>query len=465
RYEVRYEEGQECGGGYLKLLSEGAEKSLTAVQDKTPYTIMFGPDKCGATGKVHLIFRYTNPKNGSTDEYHAKQPLNLGTDYWDDHKTHLYTLVVKPDGAFTVSVDQKQIMSGSMLNDLIPSLQPPKEIADPNDKKPDDWDDRAEIEDESAVKPDDWDESQPREVVDEKAEKPSDWLENEPELIPDPEATKPADWDADMDGDWEPPMIDNPACKGVSGCGPWKKPLIPNPLYKGKWVRPRIPNPAYKGVWSPRKIENPNYFEPKPFDGLAPITVIGIELWTMSQNIIFDNILVCESEDLAADVAKQTYVVRRAEDQRLASSQGKGAGIIQGIIDAANEKPWLWVVYVLCILIPVILIGVCCFGRKSNADITAQRKKTDAPEADDEVPNLVDDEEDEKEAEEAEEPAEAPKVTPKGSPVPPQKTHQAMKDIEDDEGSASEPEIVDAEPSEGSKKSPTVTKRRVRRQD
>ncbi|VDM71445.1 unnamed protein product, partial [Strongylus vulgaris] len=231
RYEVRYEEGQECGGGYLKLLSKGAEKSLTAVQDKTPYTIMFGPDKCGATGKVHLIFRYTNPKNGSTDEYHAKQPSDIGTNYWDDHQTHLYTLVVKPDGAFSVSVDQKQIMSGNMLNDLVPSLKPPKEIADPNDKKPADWDDRAEIEDESAVKPDDWDESQPREVVDETAVKPSDWLEDEPELIPDPEASKPSDWDNDMDGDWEPPMIDNPACKGVSGCGPWKKPLIPNPLY------------------------------------------------------------------------------------------------------------------------------------------------------------------------------------------------------------------------------------------
>lgn len=34
-------------------------------QDKTPYSIMFGPDKCGTSGKVHLIFRYKNPINGS----------------------------------------------------------------------------------------------------------------------------------------------------------------------------------------------------------------------------------------------------------------------------------------------------------------------------------------------------------------------------------------------------------------
>ncbi|VDO40620.1 unnamed protein product [Haemonchus placei] len=346
QYEVRYEEGQECGGGYLKLLSVGAEKNLAAVQVRQ--------------NSVHYYVRCT----ACIQEYHAKQPSNIGSTYWDDHQTHLYTLVVKPDGKFSVSVDQKEIMSGNMLNDLQPSLQPPKQIADPTDKKPADWDDRAEIEDESAVKPDDWDESQPSEVVDENAVKPSDWLENE-------------------------------VCCSTNVLS-FRYPFV------GKWVRPKIANPAYRGVWAPRQIENPHFFEPKPFDGLATITAIGIELWTMSQNIIFDNILVCESEDLAAEIAKQTYTVRRAEDARLASSQGKGAGIVQGIVDAANERPWLWVVYVLCILIPIILIGVCCFGRKSNADYAAERKKTDAPEIDDEVPNLVDDEEDEKDLEEAE---------------------------------------------------------------
>ncbi|KJH41197.1 calreticulin family protein [Dictyocaulus viviparus] len=465
QYEVRYEEGQECGGGYLKLLSKGAEKNLADVRDKTPYTIMFGPDKCGANGKVHLIFRYRNPKNGSVDEYHAKQPSYIGSTYWDDHETHLYTLVVNPLGDFSVSVDQKEIMHGNMLNDLVPSLQPPKEIADPDDKKPIDWDDRDEIDDESAVKPDDWDESEPREIVDETAEKPSDWLENESKLIPDPEASKPKDWDSDMDGEWEPPMVDNPACKDVSGCGPWKKPLIPNPLYKGKWIRPRIPNPNFRGMWAPRQIENPNYFEPKPFGGLAPVTVVAIELWTMSPNIVFDNILVCDSEDLAADVARQTYKVRRSEDARFASSQGKSAGILQSVLDAANEHPWLWVVYVLSVLIPIILISMFCFGRKSTAYISvAQKKKTDTSTIDDEVPGLVDDEEDEKELEDSK----IEDVQPQGSSKISTKSQKILKDIEDDEGNLSESDIVEVVPEQESpsvEKSPTITKRRVRRQD
>lgn len=32
RYEVKFEEGQECGGSYLKLLSAGAEKDLSSFQ-------------------------------------------------------------------------------------------------------------------------------------------------------------------------------------------------------------------------------------------------------------------------------------------------------------------------------------------------------------------------------------------------------------------------------------------------
>ena len=39
-----------------------------------PYTIMFGPDRCGATNKVHLIFRYKSPKTGEIEEKHLRSP-------------------------------------------------------------------------------------------------------------------------------------------------------------------------------------------------------------------------------------------------------------------------------------------------------------------------------------------------------------------------------------------------------
>jgi calreticulin len=31
-----------------------------------------------------------------------------------------------------------------------------------------------------------------------------------PKEIADPEAAKPEDWDDEDDGEWEPPMVDNP---------------------------------------------------------------------------------------------------------------------------------------------------------------------------------------------------------------------------------------------------------------
>ena len=62
QYEVIFQEGQECGGAYLKLLSvDPQHKDLRNFHDKTPYTIMFGPDKCGNDHKV-CFFVLSNNK-------------------------------------------------------------------------------------------------------------------------------------------------------------------------------------------------------------------------------------------------------------------------------------------------------------------------------------------------------------------------------------------------------------------
>lgn len=53
-------------------------------------------------------------------------------------------------------IDQVVVSKGSLLEDVVPPVNPPKEINDPNDRKPDDWDERPKIPDPNAVKPDDW---------------------------------------------------------------------------------------------------------------------------------------------------------------------------------------------------------------------------------------------------------------------------------------------------------------------
>lgn len=64
--------------------------------------------------------------------------------------------VLNPDNTFEVLVDQTVVNSGSLLSDMTPPVNPPAEIEDPDDQKPEDWDERPKIQDPSATKPEDW---------------------------------------------------------------------------------------------------------------------------------------------------------------------------------------------------------------------------------------------------------------------------------------------------------------------
>ena len=251
---VKNEQGLDCGGGYIKLLPKMDQADF---HGESEYWMMFGPDKCGYTNRVHVIFNY-NGKN----LLWKKEPR-----FPDDKLTHVYTLQVKPDNTYTLFIDQEKKESGKLDEDW--DFLAPKEIDDPNDKKPSDWVDDAQIDDPSSKKSDDWD--------------------NEPEKFKDPEAKKPDDWDDGEDGAWEAPMI-------------------PNPKYKGEWKPARIPNPAYKGVWRPKKSANPDY---KPDAELylarKPIEFLGVDVWQVKSGTIFDNIVIGDNLDEVNKIVDATW--------------------------------------------------------------------------------------------------------------------------------------------------------------
>merc|ERR1712151_1281030 len=87
----------------------------------------------------------------------------------DDGTSHLYRMVLKPDNTVRVDIDEEKIYEGSLKEDW--ELLKPKEIPDPDDKKPGDWVDDSMI---------------------------GDWVEEK--RIVAPEAKKPADWDDEEDG-------------------------------------------------------------------------------------------------------------------------------------------------------------------------------------------------------------------------------------------------------------------------
>ncbi|XP_050532586.1 calnexin-like [Daktulosphaira vitifoliae] len=382
QYEVAFQKPHTCGGAYLKLLTEGpATKDLSQFNDKTPYSIMFGPDKCGPTSKVHFIIRHKNPKNNTITEKHC---LKLKTEetIFTDHQPHLFTLVIKPDNSYSFYLNQELQYEGDLLSDedFDPSINPPKEIVDVNDVKPKDWDERAKIPDESAVKPDDWDESEPENIPDESAVIPNDWLESEPTHIPDTAAVKPTDWDNDMDGEWEPPLINNPKCEDRSGCGPWSRPLMKNPKFKGKWKQPLVDNPNYRGKWSPRLISNPDYFNDLTPLKSSPISAVGFELWSISNQIYFDNIIITDNELQAEEWAKKTWSLKKKNVSQESES------VFGAVLRYTNENPWLWAVYVVVVAITVVLLVItCCSSTKDKSTSDESRKKTDEP-----VPDVED---------------------------------------------------------------------------
>jgi len=311
QYEVKFQTPLECGGAYVKLLSDEPALNLDQFYDKTSFSVMFGPDKCGSDNKFHFIVRFKNPVTGKFEEKHAKKS-DFQSTVFSDGNSHLYTLVVNPDNTYKMLIDQKEVSSGHLLQDLEPAIVPPKEIVDPEDKKPESWDEREKIVDENAVKPDDWDENEPEKVVDTEATMPEGWLVDEPDMVPDPEAVRPDDWDNDTDGEWEAPKIENPKCKEAPGCGKWTPPMVANPKYKGKWRKPLVENPNYQGIWEPRKIPNPEYFEEtNPFSQLTPFSALGLELWSMTENIYFDNFIITNDLEVARQFANDSWEVRR----------------------------------------------------------------------------------------------------------------------------------------------------------
>lgn len=379
QYEVRFQKKHECGGAYVKLLADTSNLKFEEFHDKTEYTIMFGPDKCGGDGKLHFIFQHKNPITHKMEEKHAKKPSGEFGNIFDDTKTHLVGLIVRPDNTFEIQVDKVVVNSGSLLKDMEPPINPPKMIDDPDDVKPEDWDEREKITDPDAKKPDDWDEEAPKMIADPNAQKPDGWLDDEPELAPDPAAVKPQDWDEDEDGEWEAPQIPNPKCKAV-GCGEWKPPQIKNPEFKGKWSPPLISNPAFKGIWKAKQIENPNFFEDNNPFTMKPIAAVGFELWSMQSEILFDNIIIADDLSLVNQWTLQTWDLKHAKEVK---DDPNAAGMLKSFLATMNEKPWLWVVAVLVAVLPLVMIYfLCCSGGKE--DKAAIYKKTDEVLPDDE---------------------------------------------------------------------------------
>ncbi|KAL6761281.1 Calreticulin family-domain-containing protein [Haematococcus lacustris] len=426
QYEVKHADTHTCGGSYLKLLSSKQSWQPADLHRDSPYSIMFGPDKCGQ-GKVHLILRHPNGRNGSLEERHLVDPPQPPS----DKLTHVYTLRLTPICRYEVLVDGVSRSSGSLLDSqrFQPPFQPPAQTPDPKASKPADWVDAAMIPDPAARQPADWDDR--LQIPDPADVKPAGWLDAEPPLLPNPKAVRPADWDDEEDGEWLADTIPNPKCK--VGCGPWKPRMQPNPAYKGPWKAPQISNPKYKGPWQAPLVPNPDYWqEQQPLHKVEPVGAVAVEVWTIDPNYYFDNIILARDDQMPKQLREQEWrprhekekaaqaaedadaVKKQAEEQRQAAEagkkkKGKGKGkdstpglagwirrqfkrpalkplkpYAQPLLRLLKKQPAL--AYPLCLLPPllgILLLALWPKGEKQYPDPTAWAKKHDISGPDD----------------------------------------------------------------------------------
>merc|ERR1719453_348377 len=257
QFSVKHEQDIDCGGGYLKLGAYEPEKFA----GDSKYNIMFGPDICGSsTKKTHVIFNYKEKNLDKKKEVRAES----------DTLSHLYTLIVKPDNTYEVQIDMNKVDSGSLAEGW--DFLEPKQIRDPEEKKPTDWVDEAEIDDPEDKKPAGYDDI--------------------PAKIADPKAKKPDDWDDESDGTWEAPQIDNPE-------------------FKGAWKAKRIKNPAYKGIWEAKLIDNPKYVADDKLYSYASFGHVGIDIWQVKSGTIFDNILITDDVEYAKQHGEKTWKAQK----------------------------------------------------------------------------------------------------------------------------------------------------------
>jgi len=245
----------QCGGSYIKLFpSTVIQSKLKGGENEDKYNIMFGPDVCGSTKKVHLIMSHKD-KNLQN---------NKNINYQGNNEYSMLGFTIFKDQTYSVTINENVVEKGSIKDDY---PTPPKTIDDETDKKPDDWVNEQYIPDENDVKPEGWDDI--------------------PETISDPDATIPENWNEEDDGVWEPPTIKNPD-------------------WKGEWKQKMIDNPDYKGVWSPRQVSNPYFDENDVFGTYSDNSIVAVEVWQVTAGTVFGKFILTDDGEKLEEYKKNT---------------------------------------------------------------------------------------------------------------------------------------------------------------
>lgn len=105
---------------------------------------------------------------------------------------------------------------------------------------------------------------------------------------------------------------------------------------------------------------------------MSPVSAVGFELWSVTADVMFDNILLSDSLEEARRWTEDTW------------GQRKTPGVIEKLLMATVKRPWLWGVYVVTVGLPIILFISLMWPNKrfGPPDQDYYYKKTDEAQAD-----------------------------------------------------------------------------------
>ena len=270
QFTLKLEGKMEKGQAYLKLLPESFKPHQFS--RKSPYHILFGPDFRG-WDRRHLDFRVFRNRT----EYKTYEPILA----FNDQFTHVYTLIIYSNQTYKMLKDNFTDIESTTERAF--GYCQPKEIPDPFETKPSDWEERDTIDDPDDVAP--------------------EWASDVPQFIPDATAARPPDWDDAVDG-------------------VWTAPLVANPEYRRDWKPRRIPNPAFRGEWRPSTIPNPEYDPDVHFGKPEDLCYVGIDVSQDVAGSIWDNILVTDDFEYAQKMMEETFFAIQ-EGERVAYARAQ----------------------------------------------------------------------------------------------------------------------------------------------
>lgn len=114
----------------------------------------------------------------------------------------------------------------------------------------------------------------------------------------------------------------------------------------------------------------------------------------MTSDIFFDNFIISADRRVVDDWANDGWGLKKAADG------AAEPGVVGQMIEAAEERPWLWVVYILTVALPVFLVILFAVLKETVQCYGVQ--KTDAPQ-----PDVKEEEEKEEEKDKGDEEEEA----------------------------------------------------------